>query len=542
MSTDAIAPLSSDTSKSPGKRNLGSPMRKASTNRPTTGPDLEFVSLDRLLSTSSRLAPPPGIPRDVATLTKTQTLPREDLQSANDATTTKCLRPYSPLKKPSRRVPSTIEHRPDSNKGHMTGSPLKKRPGRAVLSSTFEDSHDATRLVTIVPRSDTLDEVSLSTPTKTARSRSTGVRPSTGGTKLPVQTAGRRVSPASRSHKRSKVGAKDLAADEDEIAAQSYTPIRIPVESSTAMSPPSDDILSDEDDLWTPSVPLSLHKSFAELALEPSGGVSPRTTPSHIFFTEDGDQVEQGNSLPKEDISAKATQRSTTIQVATERMTVYVDCKSAEYTDAAQHFSSMLSELGAKTLLRWNWNPETQTTPSRLPKVGLTHVVFFEGTIRTLKKVRAARKLGLDIKCVGLSWVMQCNTSRKLTVGTDGHEVDIEAELTKLNREKTTSKQVTETAAIMSPVKLEQPELHANHREFLSPVKFADDEVDNVFSSEHIRSERKTVESSVSAAHLILKTTVLTDFEHKQLALARRNSAKFRPPVSSPLSKKAWRA
>lgn len=228
-------------------------------------------------------------------------------------------------------------------------------------------------------------------------------------------------------------------------------------------------------------------------------------------------------------------------------LVVYVDCRSTENMNSSEHFSTSLTELGAKTLKRWNWNPETQRTPSKRIKVGLTHVVFFGGSVRTLKKVKEARKLGIHVECVGLSWVAQCKTSQRLTIGVAGHEVDVEAELIKL---ATQHRKSMEPRLLITPEKPtsvsltaepQQNETQPKHQqEYSCPVKF--DDGSNIFSTTHFMPARPSTSISSIAPEQESIPHKLTELEIRQLALARRDSAKFRPPISSPLSKKAWRA
>ena len=96
---------------------------------------------------------------------------------------------------------------------------------------------------------------------------------------------------------------------------------------------------------------------------------------------------------------------------------VYVDVHTTEGADASAIFIELLTQMGAKCVKQWNWNPrvsvvgpfEGNQTPSSdesVPsgKVGITHVVFKDGGKRTLEKVRESKGL---VSCVGVSWVLE---------------------------------------------------------------------------------------------------------------------------------------
>ena len=96
---------------------------------------------------------------------------------------------------------------------------------------------------------------------------------------------------------------------------------------------------------------------------------------------------------------------------------VYVDVHTTEGADASAIFIELLTQMGARCVKQWTWNPRASTvgpfegnqTPSSeecLPsgKVGITHVVFKDGGKRTLEKVRESKGL---VSCVGVSWVLE---------------------------------------------------------------------------------------------------------------------------------------
>lgn len=88
---------------------------------------------------------------------------------------------------------------------------------------------------------------------------------------------------------------------------------------------------------------------------------------------------------------------------------VFVDVHTTEGEDASGIFIELLQQMGAKCIRNWSWNPRMslspeEGTPSLNGKVGITHVVFKDGGVRTLEKVRQAAGL---VKCVGVGWVLE---------------------------------------------------------------------------------------------------------------------------------------
>ncbi|KAL4744014.1 hypothetical protein BDV11DRAFT_210723, partial [Aspergillus similis] len=91
---------------------------------------------------------------------------------------------------------------------------------------------------------------------------------------------------------------------------------------------------------------------------------------------------------------------------------VYVDVHTTEGEDASGIFIELLQQMGARCIRNWSWNPRVSVSPdedatSVNGKIGITHVVFKDGGVRTLEKVRQARGL---VKCVGVGWVLNCES------------------------------------------------------------------------------------------------------------------------------------
>ncbi|TDZ13420.1 hypothetical protein C8035_v004325 [Colletotrichum spinosum] len=83
---------------------------------------------------------------------------------------------------------------------------------------------------------------------------------------------------------------------------------------------------------------------------------------------------------------------------------VFVDVHTTEGADASGIFVELLTQMGARCVKSWAWNPSTTET-SDSSKIGITHVVFKDGGKRTMEKVRESNGV---VQCVGVSWVLDC--------------------------------------------------------------------------------------------------------------------------------------
>lgn len=97
---------------------------------------------------------------------------------------------------------------------------------------------------------------------------------------------------------------------------------------------------------------------------------------------------------------------------------VYVDVHTTEGADASGIFVDLLTQMGARCLKQWHWNPRAGmdssldgnaspqgTSPDvSVSKIGITHVVYKDGGKRTLEKVRSSNGVVL---CVGVGWVLE---------------------------------------------------------------------------------------------------------------------------------------
>ncbi|KAL8990423.1 MAG: hypothetical protein Q9169_008125 [Polycauliona sp. 2 TL-2023] len=99
---------------------------------------------------------------------------------------------------------------------------------------------------------------------------------------------------------------------------------------------------------------------------------------------------------------------------------VHVDVHTSEGADASGIFVDLLTQMGARCVKQWHWNPQSSggsPLPNGSPdvytpgsKVGITHVVYKDGGKRTLEKVREAKGA---VCCVGVGWVLDCEREDK---------------------------------------------------------------------------------------------------------------------------------
>ncbi|KAL8730862.1 MAG: hypothetical protein Q9166_003789 [cf. Caloplaca sp. 2 TL-2023] len=99
---------------------------------------------------------------------------------------------------------------------------------------------------------------------------------------------------------------------------------------------------------------------------------------------------------------------------------VHVDVHTTEGADASGIFVDLLTQMGARCVKQWHWNPQASgaspqqgaspevSTPG--VKTGITHLVYKDGGKRTLEKVREAKGAVL---CVGVGWVLDCEREDK---------------------------------------------------------------------------------------------------------------------------------
>ncbi|KAI5288531.1 hypothetical protein KEM54_005142 [Ascosphaera aggregata] len=108
---------------------------------------------------------------------------------------------------------------------------------------------------------------------------------------------------------------------------------------------------------------------------------------------------------------------------------VFTDVHTAEGADASGIFIEVLEKMGAKCVRSWNWNPRASMSGTavddvevdcRERKIGITHVVYKDGGLKTLEKIRQADGL---VKCVGVAWVLDCEREGR-RLNEDDYAVD----------------------------------------------------------------------------------------------------------------------
>jgi hypothetical protein len=84
---------------------------------------------------------------------------------------------------------------------------------------------------------------------------------------------------------------------------------------------------------------------------------------------------------------------------------VYVEVHTTEGADASGVYVDLLTQMGARCIRDWRWNPRASINAGEDPaKIGITHVVYKDGGRRTLEKVRDAKG---EVWCVGVRWVLE---------------------------------------------------------------------------------------------------------------------------------------
>ncbi|KAF8541625.1 hypothetical protein BDD12DRAFT_828567 [Trichophaea hybrida] len=167
-----------------------------------------------------------------------------------------------------------------------------------------------------------------------------------------------------------------------------------------------------------PVDPMLLSEDISDVVIGYSDCPAPVTTIPVKFHSEDddvfGDDGERqytmsaglfGRNLPHQDEESRRRRRSSGVFERTGGVlagaVVFVDAYTNDGGNCAETFEKMLKGMGSKVLKQWNWNPDS-ASPG---KVGITHVVFKDGSPRTLQKVKATKGL---VSCVTLAWVMEC--------------------------------------------------------------------------------------------------------------------------------------
>ncbi|KAG0134674.1 hypothetical protein HOY82DRAFT_499857 [Tuber indicum] len=174
---------------------------------------------------------------------------------------------------------------------------------------------------------------------------------------------------------------------------------------------------------------------------------------------------------------------------------VFVDVYTADGADASGPYVHTLRGLGARVLKAWNWNPDG----GNKDKIGITHVVFKEGSPRTLQKVKDSKGV---VVCVGVGWVIQCQSEQEWM---DESQFAVDLDIIPRGGHRRRKSMEPKALAALSELKTPQ----APKRDAFSLL------------------------SRVPA-----QTEPKNPFLAKNLLIARRKSMQFLPKVGSPLSRK----
>lgn len=207
------------------------------------------------------------------------------------------------------------------------------------------------------------------------------------------------------------------------------SPIKIPKKRSRSLSagPPSA-----RKPIFAPSL---IPRSVTTMSLSPeqrAKSLAPDTPREQSFMVDDfGDSTLDGIEIDEDDENLPPPTPSAAIRStfttpgrsplkavqkgALQGAVVFVDVHTTEGADASGIFIELLTQMGARCVKQWTWNPRASTlggevetgnvTPGEVAgKVGITHVVFKDGGKRTLEKVRDA---GGVVRCVGVGWVLE---------------------------------------------------------------------------------------------------------------------------------------
>ncbi|KAF7714437.1 Uncharacterized protein PECH_002193 [Penicillium ucsense] len=161
--------------------------------------------------------------------------------------------------------------------------------------------------------------------------------------------------------------------------------------------------------------PVSIFSPRKEARVPPSPSPKRRcSAPRRSNGAESVIQVPQSPSVAS---TAGKTPRRKSIsrEQALQGAVVYVDVHTTEGEDASGIFVELLQQMGARCFRSWSWNPRSSLSPvdgeePKESKVGITHVVYKDGGLRTLEKVKYAGGL---VKCVGVGWVLDCERENK---------------------------------------------------------------------------------------------------------------------------------
>lgn len=143
---------------------------------------------------------------------------------------------------------------------------------------------------------------------------------------------------------------------------------------------------------YSPSQKLTVEPAFEEAAEEEEtrsrAGSLPPVTPTK---SEGWSNAVTPARTPRQDVDPALLRGAV----------VFVDVHTVEGADASAIFVELLTQMGARCVKSWSWNPNDEDASS---KIGITHVVYKDGGKRTMEKVR---ETGGVVQCVGVGWVLE---------------------------------------------------------------------------------------------------------------------------------------
>jgi hypothetical protein len=240
------------------------------------------------------------------------------------------------------------------------------------------------------------------------------------------------------------------------------SPIKMPKKRSRSLSntaqvsPPKRAALTPNNKLTPRAVSDNVNSPTPSRANRSAAPSPAMTTPGQMSFAIDdfGDSTLDGIDLPADEMETEendamdfeitnpmvrtpATAKSTRSQPAKSTATtpsrtplkpllpqaqgilssaiVFVDVYTSEGADASGVYIDLLTQMGAKCVKDWRWNPRASIAGANAAEegpnsakagnaVGITHVVYKDGGKRTLEKVRDAKG---EVCCVGVRWVLE---------------------------------------------------------------------------------------------------------------------------------------
>ncbi|KAI5803724.1 hypothetical protein EDC01DRAFT_467551 [Geopyxis carbonaria] len=217
-------------------------------------------------------------------------------------------------------------------------------------------------------------------------------------------------------------------------------------------------------------------------------------------------KANQGSPMDKD---SRRKRRSSGFVGPLNGATVYVEVYTTDGSNVGSGFEDKLRRLGARIIKQWNWNP-TAGTP--ISKVGITHVVFKDGSARTLQKVKETQGA---VTCVGLGWVVACAEAHDWVQESNFH-YDLD----------------------------DVPRGGRRRRKSMEPNAARD-------SMRSSASPVPTTPEKANASPIFPKTephkardylTQMTPQLGEKLMIARRKSMQFAPKIGSPLARVPWNA